>query len=340
MADIEIIGLIKTYGDNAVVRALDLHINDGEVVCLLGPSGCGKTTTLRMVAGLETPTKGTIRIGGETVYAENVFVPPERRRLGMVFQSYAVWPHMRVLENVAYPLTLRGAADAPDKARAALRQVKLHGLEGRFPHELSGGQQQRVALARALVSEPRVLLLDEPLSNLDARLREEMRDEIRALVKRIGVTVLLVTHDQDEALALSDRIAVMDRGVIQQVGPPEELYHRPRNATVARLVGTLHALRGEQTTGGIRIQDCTYTGTPTDESPESGACSLGFRPEDARVAAEGLEGVVEARIYLGREVRYRVRIGENIIVVGGPLGLTEGAFVRVKIDRGFLFGPL
>lgn len=340
MADIEIIGLRKAYGENAVVRALDLHIADGEVVCLLGPSGCGKTTTLRMVAGLETPTAGTIRIGGETVYAQNVLVPPERRRLGMVFQSYAVWPHMRVLENVAYPLTLRGIADASDKARAALRQVKLHGLEGRFPHELSGGQQQRVALARALVSEPRVLLLDEPLSNLDARLRDEMRDEIRALVKRIGVTVLLVTHDQDEALALSDRIAVMDRGVIQQVGPPEELYHRPRSATVARLVGALHSLRGERTADGIRILDRSFAGTTTEETPASGSCSLGFRPEAARIAADGLDGVVEARIYLGREVRYRVRIGEDVIVVGGPLGLSEGEAVNVWIDRGFLFGPL
>ena len=222
MADVRLTSLVKRYGDNEVVRGLDLHVRDGEIVCLLGPSGCGKTTTLRMVAGLERPTAGEVSIGDRPVSSAGLFVPPEERRLGMVFQSYAVWPHMRVLDNVMFPLDVAGMArsEAEERAIEALASVKLHGLDARYPHQLSGGQQQRVALARALVAEPEVLLLDEPLSNLDARLREEMRDEIRALVKRIGVTVIFVTHDQEEALGLSDRVAVMDRGVIQQLDTP------------------------------------------------------------------------------------------------------------------------
>ncbi len=336
MADVTLSGLHKRYGDNPVVRGLDLHIGDGEVMCLLGPSGCGKTTTLRMVAGLETPTAGEVAIGGETVSGPGRWVPPERRRLGMVFQSYAVWPHMDVLANVCFPLTIAGvrAAEAAERARAALAQVQLAGLDHRFPHQLSGGQQQRVALARALVAEPRVLLLDEPLSNLDAKLREEMRDEIRRLVKRVGVTVILVTHDQDEALGLSDRVAVMDAGVIQQVDTPEALYQRPVNGRVARFVGTLNELPGERVDGGVRVGEVVVPARATDDAPPTGVCALGFRPENARFADAGLAGEVLSRTYLGATVRHRVQIGARTVVVDARDGVPVGSVVRLVIEGG------
>lgn len=237
MARVLLKGIQKSYGDNPVVRSLDLEVEEGEVLALLGPSGCGKTTTLRMVAGLEQPSGGEIRIGEEVVSGPGRFVPPELRRLGMVFQSYAVWPHRTVRENVAYPLRLQGAADLEPRVDQALDAVKLSGLGERYPNQLSGGQQQRVALARALVAEPRVLLLDEPLSNLDAHLREQMRDEIRALVKRRGITVLFVTHDQEEALGLADRVAVMHQGRVEQHAAPERLYDEPATVFAARFVG-------------------------------------------------------------------------------------------------------
>ena len=339
MANVEVEKLQKTYGKVEVVRGLDLSVADGEIVCLLGPSGCGKTTTLRMVAGLERPTAGTIRIGGETVSAPGVFVPPERRKLGMVFQTYAVWPHMDVLANVIFPLTAAGTSrsEAESAAREVLSRVQLEGLEARFPHELSGGQQQRVALARALIATPRVLLLDEPLSNLDARLREDMRDRIRELVKDVGVTVLIVTHDQEEALGLSDRVAVMERGVIQQFDTPSNLYERPRNGLVARFVGTLNELPGERTAEGVRVAGVDVAAHDTSDAPRDGVCTLGFRPEAARFAASGIPGTVIARTYLGHAVRYRVRIGEASVVVDGQ-GVSEevGGTVHLAIDRGLV----
>ncbi|TNE91609.1 MAG: ABC transporter ATP-binding protein [Deltaproteobacteria bacterium] len=334
MADVRITQLVKRYGDNEVVRGLDLHVQDGEIVCLLGPSGCGKTTTLRMVAGLETPSGGTVHIGDQLASGPGTFVPPEKRQLGMVFQSYAVWPHMTVLDNVTFPLKVAGRdADAADLARKALASVKLEGLEARYPHQLSGGQQQRVALARALVAEPRVLLLDEPLSNLDARLREEMRDEIRALVKRIGVTVIFVTHDQEEALGLSDRVAVMERGVIQQLDTPEGLYERPANGLVARFVGTLNELRAERTLHGAAVAGVDVAASPTTGAPDSGACVLAFRPENARLGEAGIPGEIVAKAYLGPTVRYRVRIDGQPVLVDGPRNLAVGDAVHVAVDR-------
>ncbi|MCO4743873.1 MAG: ABC transporter ATP-binding protein [Proteobacteria bacterium] len=339
MADVRIEGLVKRYGDNEVVRGLDLHIKDGEIVCLLGPSGCGKTTTLRMVAGLETPTAGVIHIGEQKVSAPGLFVPPEQRQLGMVFQSYAVWPHMTVLGNVTFPLKVAGrAADADALAKKALSAVQLDGLDGRYPHELSGGQQQRVALARALVAEPRVLLLDEPLSNLDARLREEMRDEIRALVKRIGVTVIFVTHDQEEALGLSDRVAVMEKGVIQQVDTPAGLYETPANGLVARFVGTLNEIKGERTATGVSLDGVEVAARATSESPSSGPCILGFRPEAATLSETGIPGVITARSYLGHTVRYRVQIAGSAVLVDGPRELEMGDEVHIAIADALVLG--
>jgi iron(III) transport system ATP-binding protein len=236
MSEVNLENVKKNYGDNVVVKDFTLTIKEGEFVSFLGPSGCGKTTTLRMVAGLEKPTSGKIFLGKDIVNDDSlkIFVPPEKRKIGMVFQSYAVWPHMTVFQNIAYPLKIKkvGKDELREQVSKAISQVRLNGLEKRYPHQLSGGQQQRVALARALVMKPRVLLLDEPLSNLDAKLREEMRVEIRELQREIKVTVIYVTHDQVEALTMSNRIVVMDKGIIQQIGTPEEIQKNPKNEFV------------------------------------------------------------------------------------------------------------
>jgi iron(III) transport system ATP-binding protein len=246
MSNVVLEKVSRRFGDFVAVNDVDLRVREGEFVTLLGPSGCGKTTTLRMVAGLEQNTGGRISIGDEVVSdaASRIFVPSERRRLGMVFQSYAIWPHMTVFENVAYPLRVRRrpAAEIRDLVLRALRLVEMERFAERPAPALSGGQQQRVAIARALVFEPKVLLLDEPLSNLDARLRLQMGDEFRAIQKRLGVTTLYVTHDQSEAMALSDRVVVMDQGCIQQIGAPEDIYRYPANRTVAGFFGSPNLL--------------------------------------------------------------------------------------------------
>jgi iron(III) transport system ATP-binding protein len=249
----------RNFGEIVAVSGIDLRVNEGEFVTLLGPSGCGKTTTLRMVAGPEQNTGGRISIGNEVVSdaARGVFVPSERRRLGMVFQSYAVWPHMTVFENVAYPLRVRRrpAAEIKDLVLRALRLVEMERFAQRLAPALSGGQQQRVAIARALVFEPKVLLLDEPLSNLDAKLRLQMGDEFRSIQRRLGMTSLYVTHDQSEAMALSDRVVVMDQGRIQQIGSPEEIYRYPANRTVAAFFGTPNLLEAN-------VETCAPGPTP------------------------------------------------------------------------------
>jgi putative spermidine/putrescine transport system ATP-binding protein len=225
-------GLSKRYGDHWVVRDVTLAIEQGELVVLLGPSGCGKTTTLRMIGGFVEPTAGRIQLGPRNISA----LPPYRRNTGLVFQGYALFPHLTAAQNVAFGLEMRGHASAAirEKVAEALRLVRLEGLGARFPRELSGGQQQRVALARALVIEPELLLLDEPLSNLDAKLREEVRVEIRQLQRPLGLTTLMVTHDQEEALTMADRLVVMSSGVIQQIGTQQELYDLPVNRFVAK----------------------------------------------------------------------------------------------------------
>lgn len=247
MAKIVLKNIEKKYGDVSVVRGIDAVFEDGHIIALLGSSGCGKTTTLRMIAGLESPSSGEIYIGDTLVDApqQKIHIPPEKRQLGMVFQSYAVWPHRSVLDNVAYPLEVRGIdkRSRDEKAKGALSMVHMEHLAARMPAALSGGQQQRVALARALVHQPAVLLLDEPLSNLDARLREAMRDEIGVVARQVGATVVYVTHDQSEALALADKIAVMRAGKIEQFAAPDEVYQNPRTPFVASFVGTVSFLR-------------------------------------------------------------------------------------------------
>jgi len=262
MVSVSIRDLRKSYGDATILPGLDLDIADGEFVTLLGPSGCGKTTTLRCVAGLERPSAGEIRLGDRIVSGRARFVPPNKRGLGMVFQSYALWPHMSVFGNVVYPLRTAGAphAERPARVREALERVGLAHLASRSVGTLSGGQQQRVALARAIVGHPELILFDEPLSNLDAKLRAGMRTELQLLHRRLGTTSLYVTHDQTEAMTLSDRVVVMDRGRIQQVGTPEAVYSRPANPFVADFVGfenivTVTVVDASGDRGAVRLPD-------------------------------------------------------------------------------------
>src|SRR5580693_5066982 len=289
----------RNFDEFAAVSEVDLRVNEGEFVTLLGPSGCGKTTTLRMVAGLEQNTSGRISIDNEVVSdaARGIFVPSERRRLGMVFQSYAIWPHMTVFENIAYPLRVRRrpAAEIRNLVSKTLTLVEMEGFAQRPAPALSGGQQQRVAIARALVFEPKILLLDEPLSNLDAKLRLQMGDEFRAIQRRLGMTTLYVTHDQSEAMALSDRVVVMDRGRIQQVGAPEEIYRYPANRTVAGFFGTPNLLPANVEacaridSGRVRL-DVAGPGwrgrcEAATEVPAGGAVTVMVRPEDIRISS-------------------------------------------------------
>ena len=247
MASVELRGLTKRYGNQAVVDDVSLRIDHGLLVCLLGPSGCGKTTTLRLIAGFVEPSAGEIAVGDRVVSSTSRTLPPEQRNMSMIFQSYALWPHMTVTENVAYGLTLRkiDKATIAQKVRAILGVTKLEALAERYPGELSGGQQQRVALARALIVEPETLLLDEPLSNLDANLREEMRFEVRRLHDEYRYTTVYVTHDQSEAMTTADLIAVMNLGKIEQAGSPEEIYDRPRSEFVARFIGSSNIVKGK-----------------------------------------------------------------------------------------------
>ncbi|WP_342377194.1 ABC transporter ATP-binding protein [Myxococcus stipitatus] len=341
MAAISLEGVFKSYGATPVVRGLSLEVHEGELVSLLGPSGCGKTTTLRMLAGLEHPDAGVLRLGGEVVAGPGVRVPPERRGLGMVFQGYAVWPHRTVEENVAYPLTLRRVprAELAAKVGEALRWVRLEKLATRKPHELSGGQLQRVALARALVAGPRVLLLDEPLSNLDAALREELRAEIAALRARLGTTLVFVTHDQGEALALSDRIAVMNQGVLEQVAPPETLYREPATPFVAGFVGGANVLAGEVRDGAFHT---AHGGgvfpLPPDTLSPPGAATLVVRPEDLELGEPGTPLPLSARLFLGYAAEYRFPVDGTLLrVVAPPLDVRPGQSLQVRIRKARLY---
>src|SRR5215211_2964792 len=256
VAAVELKALTKRYGETAAVADVSLRVEHGQLVCLLGPSGCGKTTTLRLIAGFIEPSAGEIVVGGKVLSSPQRTVPPEGRNMSMIFQSYALWPHMTVAENVAYGLKIRKLDKAviDGKLRAILSTARLEALADRYPSELSGGQQQRVSLARALVVEPETLLLDEPLSNLDANLREEMRFEIRRLHDEFKYTTIYVTHDQVEAMTTADTIVVMNRGRVEQVGAPEDIYQRPRSEFVARFIGGTNIFRGRRV--GSDLIDC------------------------------------------------------------------------------------
>jgi iron(III) transport system ATP-binding protein len=317
------------------VDDFNININQGELVTLLGPSGCGKTTTLRMIAGFETPTNGKIYFGGENVSN----VPPNKRNTAMVFQSYGLFPHMTVKENISYGLRFKEMtkAEVNKKTKQIMELVGLTGFEGRNPGELSGGQQQRVALARSLVIEPKVLLFDEPLSNLDAKLRENMRNEIRKLQKKLSITSIYVTHDQIEAMSLSDRIVVMNNGKIEQIGDPEEIYYRPCNAFVADFIGKVNFIPGEileinedkmdiQIEGSV-IKDIAVNKYIKDQ--KEGEISIVLRPESIDIC-EADQGRLEAKVirkeYLGSYIEYVLKSKEeNEITVNqfNPLNKRE-----------------
>ncbi len=334
MASVELRGVRKRYGAVEVVRGLSLDVAAGQILCLLGGSGCGKTTTLRMVAGLERPDDGTVRIGSALVSGPGVFVPPERRGLGMVFQSYAIWPHLDVFENVAFPLRRAGRPVEP--VVPLLEQLGLGPFVRRRPDQLSGGQQQRVALARALVADPAVLLLDEPLSNLDTRLRIEVRGQIRELVKARGITAVLVTHDHDEAFAVADQVAFLHGGLPEQVGDPRALWDTPRTSAVARFFG-VEELAAVRVAEGARVGDTVVPALAVEDAPASGACRLAFRVADASLAEVGLPGVALSTTFLGDRVETRVRVGSTVLSVPGEAA--SGAVVHVGLRRAYVLAP-
>ena len=332
MAAIHLKNLTRRYGAHAAVDGVTLDVPDGGLTILLGPSGCGKTTTLRMIAGFVEPSAGRIAIGGRDVTT----APPWRRNIGLVFQSYALFPHLSVSENVAFGLRRRGVAEAEIRARVAraLELVRLGPYGTRMPRALSGGQQQRVAIARAVVIEPDVLLLDEPLSNLDAKLREEVRRELRALQRQLGITTLMVTHDQAEAMALGDRLVVMAEGRVRQVGTPEQVYRQPADGFVAGFVGRCNTLAGRVeggvfvTAGGARIP-CA--------NPAPGARTLLLRPESISFAEPGAPGAVPAQVAgcsfmgAGYEVQL-VLAGNDRLEASSPAARTPGEACWVRMD--------
>ncbi len=330
--------LVKTYPGTATpaVDGVSFTVDEGGFYTLLGPSGCGKTTTLRCIAGLERPDRGTIQLGTTVVVSERVFVPTHRRDIGMVFQSYAVWPHMTVFENVAFPLRVASRKYSEKgieaKVADALDLVGLGGFERRMATQLSGGQQQRLSLARALVREPDVLLLDEPLSNLDAKLRERMRSELLLIQKRTGITTLYVTHDQIEALSMSDRVAVMDRGRIVQEGTPRDIYHAPANEFVAGFIGSTNLFQGrivgvDEGTGWARLETPLGSLLAATHGSLPGPVTVGIRPEDVivhrGVRHEGasfeqpnvVAAVVEIGQFTGTYVEYRMRVDGTVLMV-------------------------
>jgi iron(III) transport system ATP-binding protein len=330
---VELEHLRKNFGAELAVNDVNLAVAQGEFVTLLGPSGCGKTTTLRCIAGLERPDAGEIRIGGDVVAApaRGIYLNPEDRNIGMVFQSYAVWPHMTVFDNVAYGLRVRHApADIiKERTTKALELVGLPHLADRYATKLSGGQRQRVALARAIVYEPRVILFDEPLSNLDAKLREQMRVELVRLQKEVGITSIYVTHDQSEALVMSDRVVVMDKGVIQQIGDPQTIYARPANAFVANFIGVANLMQGVllgRSNSHCNVEIALGEGraplrvqaTGGENAVAGQQITLSLRPEDIAIhferptgVANGnlFEGEVVDTIYLGSLLECRVKVG-------------------------------
>jgi putative spermidine/putrescine transport system ATP-binding protein len=305
--------LTKRFGDVTVVDGLSLAVEKGEFVSLLGPSGCGKTTTLQMIAGFVEPSAGTINLGGRDLTT----IKPAARGLGIVFQSYALFPHMTAAENIAFGLEMRGVAKAEQTKRVtdALALVGLAGFSDRYPRRMSGGQQQRVALARALVIKPDVLLLDEPLSNLDAKLREEMQVELRQIQRTVGTTTILVTHDQGEAMALSDRIVVMNRGRAEHVARPTEIYRAPATAFVANFLGKINVLPATITDGVARIGTSQWPAAGVAD----GSANVGVRPE--RIAfsdSAGLAGTVKARIFQGHHWLLHVTTEAGLVLVIAP----------------------
>ncbi|ETR76913.1 ABC transporter ATP-binding protein [Afipia sp. P52-10] len=344
--DLRIEGVSLAYGDNRVLNSIDLSVAPGEFFALLGPSGCGKTTLLRLIAGFAEADSGRVIVGGKDIS----HLPPWKRDVGMVFQSYALWPHLSVARNVAFGLEERRVprAEVTRRVTAALDLVGLTRLADRRPSQLSGGQQQRVALARTIAVEPKILLLDEPLSNLDAKLRIQVRRELRDLQQRLGLTTILVTHDQEEANTICDRVAVMNAGEIQQVGPPTELYEAPANLFVANFLGTANILAGRpQGAGSQRAFDAGH-GLRIPIAPDAAipeGARMVFRPQDVTLLADapvpnaGISGVISYREFLGASVRYGVRLGSAEILADMPFRAGDALYalgqpVTVSIATG------
>lgn len=339
MSTIELIGVSKRYAGVVAVEPTDLKIEQGELVTLLGPSGSGKTTILSMIAGLVEPSTGIIKVGGRDVTR----TPAAKRNLGLVFQNYALFPHMRVFDNIAFPLIIRGMRKDKIAARVAkvLERVRMSGFDGRLPSQLSGGQQQRVALARALVFEPDILLLDEPMGALDKKLREEVQLELRQLQRELGVTTLLVTHDQEEALSLSTKLVVMDKGRVQQIDTPLGAYRRPRNRFVASFIGTANVLEGALAAGsgdGAVWKLESGESFPCVAEAHIGARGcLVVRPEHLQVfdpsVSTGLGGTVAESVYFGSTVRVHIDLdnGTRLVATGNGSQVTRDAGQAVKV---------
>lgn len=347
MTDVRFTDVSKIFGDFTAVSQFNLTVEQGEFITLLGPSGCGKTTTLRLLAGFCPLSNGSIEIGGNIVsdMARNVFVAPGKRKIGMVFQDYALWPHMSVFANTEYPLKIAG--NTPDERKKKVKQilevVKMEGMDERFPHELSGGQQQRIALARALVSDPKVLLLDEPLSNLDAALRDSMRVEIKNIHERLGVTIFFVTHDQIEAMSMSDRIVVMNAGIIQQLGTPEELYDFPANEFVASFLGKANFFKVKRNKGEF----CLMAGEdsiPFRSENVIGNLEKGLgcvKPSDIDIfknSKEGISGKIVNSLFIGDNVVYYIKI-ENLQfeVINSDRSFQNDSEVGIQFKKVMLF---
>ncbi|WP_368758854.1 ABC transporter ATP-binding protein [Klebsiella oxytoca] len=353
MIELSVENLHLTYGDNPVLKGVSMALRRGEVVSLLGPSGSGKTTLLRAVAGLEKPTSGTIAIGKTRVYDGNPRseIPAEERNLGLVFQSYALWPHKTVFENVAYPLRLRkvAAAEIKQRVQSVLDQLGLGHLGNRHPHQLSGGQQQRVAIGRALVYNPPVILLDEPLSNLDAKLREEARVFLRELIVKLGLSALMVTHDQNEAMAISDRILLLNNGVIEQQGTPQEMYGSPRTLFAAEFMGSNNRLHGTVTdldNGRARIEGASWAlwGMAGEGVSVGAEATAIIRVERLRIASSPEENMLELALltsmYLGDRWEYLFRTeGDDFAIraYGSALRDAERCHLTLPVNDLWIF---
>jgi len=342
VASVELRGLTKRYGTAAVVDNISLTIEHGHLVCLLGPSGCGKTTTLRLIAGFVEPSEGEIRVGERLVSSPAQTLPPERRNMSMIFQSYALWPHMTVAENIVYGLKLRkmDRETISKKLAAILATTRLAPLAERYPGELSGGQQQRVALARALIVEPETLLLDEPLSNLDANLREEMRFEVRRLHDAYRYTTVYVTHDQSEAMTTADLIAVMNGGKIEQAGSPEDIYDRPRSEFVARFIGSSNVIKGK----GLDASRINFAGTALrctgEKVSPNAATPVSIRPHDIAISASQMQGdnivqgTVVRQVFLGGNRDYMVEAKDGTqlrVVTAAGENIPQGSAVWLHL---------
>lgn len=343
---IEVRNLSRVFAGRAAVDNVSFDVDEGEVLVIVGSSGCGKTTTLRCIAGLTEPTSGSVTIDGKIMVGPGVFVPPERRGIGMVFQSYALWPHKTVAENIGYSLVTRGTpkAEIVRAVERVLALVDLKGMGDRYPSTMSGGQQQRVAVARCAVSEPRVLLLDEPLSNLDAKLREQMREELRYLITKIRSTAIHITHDQAEAMALADRIICMRDGKIEQVGTARELYRRPASRFVADFIGVSTFLEGKclerEQNGGCRIglanNEQLFSSISIPVSAGN-AVTVAIRPENFHLHARKpdgdnvLKGTVDSEIFFGDHIEYSIRYGDKLLKARSRLDFPVGSTVFAQV---------